>query len=122
MEGCFWRFTDVAHEHVLVVRCGVNRHPDGAWAAVAIAAHPGGFVRGTVPDGPAAASDRFLVPAGDGAFVATESEIQIDLGLDARADQSLSQPVVWPLALPGRTHACTDARVESPRNSIPAPE
>ncbi|MGB5656089.1 MAG: hypothetical protein WBN35_05715, partial [Acidimicrobiia bacterium] len=77
MEGYFWRVTDVAHQRVLVVLCGVNRHPDGEWATVAIAAHPGGFVRAAVLDGAAAASDRFLVTAGDGAFTATETEVHI---------------------------------------------
>lgn len=101
MEGYFWRLTDVANGRVLVVLCGVNRHPDGAWATVAIAAHPGGFVRSGVLDGAAAATDRFLVTAGDGAFRATETEVHIDLGPDARAALSLSRPVRWPLALGG---------------------
>ena len=48
MEGYFWRLTDLAHRRVVVVLCGVNRHPDGDWATVAIAAHPGGFVSSAV--------------------------------------------------------------------------
>ena len=101
MEGYFWRVADTANQRVLVVLCGVNRHPDGAWATVAIAAHPGGFVRAAVLDRAAAASDRFLVTAGDGAFTATASEVHVDLGPDARADLSLSRPVTWPLVLGG---------------------
>ena len=101
MEGYFWRVTDMANQRVLVVLCGVNRHPDGAWATVAIAAHPGGFVRAAALDGAVAASDRFLVTVGDGAFLATETEVHVDLGPDARVDLSLSRPVTWPLALGG---------------------
>ena len=101
MPGWNPRVTDVVHQRVLVVLCGVNRHPDGAWATVAIAAHPGGFVRAAVLDGAAAASDRFFVTAGDGAFTATETDVHIDLGPDARADLSFSRPVTWPLALGG---------------------
>jgi len=99
MEGYFWRVTDMAHQRVLVVLCGVNRHPDGDWATVAMAAHPGGFVRSAVLDGASAAPDRFLVTAGDGAFTATDTDVHVDLGPDARADLSLSRPVTWPLAL-----------------------
>jgi len=64
MEGYFWRVTDTARQRVLVVLCGVNQHPDGDWATVAIAAHPGGFVRAAVLDRAAAAPDRFFVTAG----------------------------------------------------------
>lgn len=45
MEGYFWRVTDVARERVIVVLCGISRHTEGAWATVAVAAHPGGCVR-----------------------------------------------------------------------------
>lgn len=101
MEGYFWRVTDIARRRVLVVLCGVNRHPDGDWATVAIAAHPGQFVRSAVLSSATAAADRFHVTAGDGAFTATEHEVHIDLGRDARADLSLHQPVTWPRVLGG---------------------
>jgi hypothetical protein len=101
MEGYFWRVTDVARERVLVVLCGVNRHPEGDWATVAVAAHPGGVVRSAVVPDARAATDRFLVTAGDGTFAATESEVHVDLGDDARADLSLHRPVLWPRVLGG---------------------
>jgi tocopherol cyclase len=101
MEGYFWRVTDTATGRVLVVLCGVNAHPDGDWATVAIAAEPGGFVRSAVLPRAHAASDTFSVTAGDGAFVATDSEVHIDLGEDARFDLSLHRPVGWPHALGG---------------------
>lgn len=99
MEGYFWRFTDVAGGRVLVVLCGVNVHPDGDWATVAVAAHPGGFVRSVALDGAHAAPDEFRVEAGDGAFAATATEVHVDLGADARVDVTLDRPVEWPLAL-----------------------
>ena len=45
MEGYYWRFTDVAAGRVVIVLCGACRAPDGPWALVAVAAHPGGFMR-----------------------------------------------------------------------------
>ena len=96
MEGWFWRATDVGSGRVLVVLCGVNRHPDGDWATVAVAAEPGGFVRSAVLPRASAAADHFLVEAGDGAFRATADEVHLDLGPDARADLSLHRPVAWP--------------------------
>jgi hypothetical protein len=101
MEGYFWRVTDVAGGRVLVVLCGVNRHPDGDWATIAIAAHPGGFVRSAVVGNAHAASDRFLVTAGDGTFTATGTGVHVDLGEGARADLSFERPVGWPLVLGG---------------------
>ncbi len=100
MEGYFWRLTDLAHRRVVVVLCGVNRHPDGDWATVAIAAHPGGFVSSAVLPAAHAASDRFSVTAGSGAFTATANEVHVDLG-NGSVDFSISEPVAWPLALGG---------------------
>lgn len=101
MEGYFWRVTDVANRRVLVVLCGVNQHPEGDWATIAFASHPGGFVRSAVVAGAHAAPDRFLVTAGQGAFFATETELHVDLGDDARADLTLTRPVFWPRVLGG---------------------
>lgn len=101
MEGYFWRVTDVPNGRVLVVLCGVNRHPDGDWATVALAAHPGGFVRSAVLSNAHASSDRFLVTAGDGAFAADAGGVHINLGDDARADLSLASAVGWPRGLGG---------------------
>jgi tocopherol cyclase len=101
MEGYFWRATDVASRRVLVVLCGVNRHPDGDWATVAIAAEPGGFVRSAVVANANAAPDRYVVTAGDGAFEATATRLHVDLGPDARVDLDLHRPVGWPRALGG---------------------
>jgi len=101
MEGYFWRVTDVATGRVLVVLCGVNRHPEGDWATVALAAHPGGFVRSAVLAGASSSTSEFLVTAANGAFAATASDVHLDLGADARVDLSLSNPVPWSRALGG---------------------
>jgi hypothetical protein len=101
MEGYFWRITDVAAARVVVVLCGVNRHPDGDWATVAIAADPGGFVRSAVLPRARARTDVFHVTAGDGAFNATATEVHLALGDDAVVDLSLDRVVGWPHALGG---------------------
>ena len=101
MEGYFWRATDAATGRVVVVLCGVNRHPDGDWATVAIAAQPGGFVRSAVLPRAYAAPDTFMVVAGDGAFRATATDVHVDLGADAQVDLVLARPVGWPRLLGG---------------------
>jgi tocopherol cyclase len=101
MEGYFWRVTDTAARRVVVVLCGVNRHPAGDWATVAIAAEPGGFVRSAVLPGANAAPDRFAVTAGDGAFAADDGQVRLDLGPDARVRFSLARHVRWPKAFGG---------------------
>ena len=101
MEGYFWRATDVASSRVIVVLCGVNRHPDGDWATVAIAAEPGGFIRSAVLPRACSRRDAFLVTAGDGAFRATATELHLDLGDDAVVDLSINRVVGWPHALGG---------------------
>ena len=105
MEGYFWRFTDPAAGRVVVALCGVNRHPDGDWATVAVAAHPGGFVRAAELPDASAAADCFYVRAGnvDGGdgFEATERSIRMRLGDDVRVDMRLDDTVGWPLAFGG---------------------
>ncbi len=101
MEGYFWRFSDPARRRVLVVLCGINRHPDGDWATVAIAAHPGGFVRSAVLANACSSAHEFDVEAGNGAFRATAAGVHVDLGPDARADLTVGDPVTWPRALGG---------------------
>lgn len=101
MEGYFWRVTDVASSRVVVVLCGINRHPDGDWATVAIAAEPGGFVRSAVVPQACSRRDAFLVTAGDGAFRAKATEVHVDLGDDAVVDLSIDRVVGWPHALGG---------------------
>jgi tocopherol cyclase len=109
MEGYYWRLSDPASGRCIVALCGVCRAgaaaaaPAGAgasWATVALAAHPGGFVRWrNAPD--AAAEPGALGAAAwehDGAPVLRGSErrIAVDLGPDARLDVTLEGRVGWP--------------------------
>ena len=64
MEGWFWRVTDAASGRVVVVLCGVNRHPAGDWATVAVALHPGGVVRSASLDEARADQTQFALRAG----------------------------------------------------------
>ncbi len=101
MEGYFWRVTDLAASRVVVVLCGINRHPDGDWATVAIAAEPGGFVRSAVVPHACSRRDEFLVTAGDGLVRATDRHVHFDLGDGAVVDFSIDHAVGWPHALGG---------------------
>jgi len=99
MEGWFWRFTDASHGRVLVVLCGVNRHPDGDWATVAIASHPGRRVASACVDDAVASPDRFAVRAGD-AFEAGPAHVSARVG-DDEVDVRIQSTVPWPLRLGG---------------------
>lgn len=95
MEGYFWRFTDVAAGRVAIALIGVNRDARGAsWATVAVAAHPGGFLRAqAMPEGEADAA-RLGVRAGE-AFDAGPDRLRVDLGADARLEVRLATVLPW---------------------------
>ena len=97
MEGWFWRLTDVARGRVVVALCGVNRHPDGDWATVAVAAHPGDVVRSAAVDG-AWASDRRLQVRAGSVLAADEAGLRVDLD-DLHLDLRFEDLVPWPLRL-----------------------
>ncbi|MFM8303633.1 MAG: tocopherol cyclase family protein [Actinomycetota bacterium] len=97
MEGWFWRFTDEPRGTVVLALCGVNRHPDGDWATVAVSAHPGGVVRSAAVDDAHADADHYRVVAGS-ALVADEHRLRVDLG-DVRLDVTLDDLVGWPMRL-----------------------
>jgi hypothetical protein len=42
MEDYYWRVVDAEAGSVIIVLCGVCRGAGESWAAVALAAHPGG--------------------------------------------------------------------------------
>lgn len=103
MEGWFWRVTDAASGRVVVALCGVNRHPDGDWATVAVALHPGGIVRSIVMDGAHAARDHFELRAGtsaDARIEASADRLRVDLD-DVHVDLRFTEPFEWPLAFGG---------------------
>ncbi len=103
MEGWFWRLTDSASGRVAIALCSVNRNPDGDWATVAVALHPGGVVRSAALDGAEAKTSPFGVRAGtgpEGRLAASTDRLQIDLD-DVHLDLHFDDPFKWPKAFGG---------------------
>ena len=103
MEGWFWRATDAASGRAVVALCGVNRHPAGDWATVAVALHPGGVVRSAALDEAKADRSQFSLVAGttpDGRFEASPERLRVDLE-DVHLDLRFTEPYVWPKAFGG---------------------
>lgn len=103
MEGWFWRITDAAAGRVVVALCGVNRNPDGDWATVAVALHPGGVVHAAALDDAQADRTRFELAAGrdaDGRIEATVDRLRVDLG-GIHVDMRISDSYRWPRAFGG---------------------
>ena len=103
MEGWFWRITDSASGRVVVALCSVNRHPDGDWATVAVALHPGGMVRAAALDAAQAERYRFAVSAGTAppaAVAASVDRLLVELD-DVHLELRFADPYVWPKALAG---------------------
>ena len=96
MEGYFWRFSDPRSRRVVVALCGVSRTDDVTWATVALAAHPGGFVRSADVRPAGADPTRLGVWAGDEVFRADADRIHVDLGPGARLDARIHDPRPWP--------------------------
>ena len=95
MEGYFWRITDPATGRALIALNGVNRGPDGPWATLGFAAHPGGFLR--VAAHPSASAERHGVGAAAGdAFAGDDRHLHVELGADARLDVTITDPIPWP--------------------------
>jgi len=94
MEGWFWRITDRERGRVALALCGINRHPDGDWATVAVAAHPGRVVRPAVVHEGWASDERFDVRVGD-VLRADERTLEVSVG-DARLSVALHDVVGWP--------------------------
>jgi hypothetical protein len=105
MEGYYWRLSDPASGRCVIALCGVCRAADGPWAVVALAGHPGGFVRWTNATTAVAEPDALGAAAwdDDGAPLLRGSERRIaaDLGPDARLEATLEDSVPWPRAALG---------------------
>jgi hypothetical protein len=97
MEGWFWRFTDADRGRVVLALCGINRHADGDWATVAVAAHPGGIVRSAAVDGAHASAESFSVTA-PSVLQADEHSLRVDLD-DIHLRVELADLVAWPKRL-----------------------
>lgn len=103
MEGWFWRLTEPLSGRVVVALCGVNRHPDGDWATVAVGLHPGGIVRAAALDGARAEQTRFALSAGTApvpSIDASADRLRIELD-EVHLDLRFTDPYVWPKAFGG---------------------
>jgi hypothetical protein len=96
MEGHFWRFSDARSGRVVLALCGVCRDREGSWGNVALAGHPGGFMRAA--DLPCARADPLALGVrargAAGSFAADEHGLELDLGPDARLTVALQR--AWP--------------------------
>jgi tocopherol cyclase len=97
MEGYYWRIVDAPAGSVIVLLCGVCQGPDGPWATVAVAAHPGGVVRHAVIAPASGRRDRFGVRAADALHGSAEG-LHAHLGDDTWIDLRVRSPVLWPRA------------------------
>src|SRR3954452_14328889 len=91
MEGYFWRITHAPSGTVVVVLAAVNRDAaGGTWGLVALAAHPGGFVRTATAERVRADRRRLglHLRAGDGRtlLAADDQRLRVDLGPGAAVD------------------------------------
>jgi hypothetical protein len=93
MEGYYWRFTDPAAGRVLIVLCGVSRSPTGSWAAVAMAAHPGGHVWMDVAERAEAGAERVSAST---PLHATRESLEVDFGTAASLHARLTPAIAWP--------------------------
>ena len=100
MEGYFWRITHAAAGAVVVVLLAVNRDAaGGTWGMLALAAHPGGFVRAATVEHAAADRRALRVRAGAAdapALEADDERLRVDLGPGARVDAAFEARVPWP--------------------------
>ena len=96
MEGHFWRFSDPASGRVVLALCGVSRDHEGSWGNLALAAHPGGFLRAAdVPHARADPAALGVVARGvGGSFAADARRVELDLGPGARLGVTLEDR--WP--------------------------
>lgn len=95
LEGYYWRLTDAAAGRVVIALVAVCQSPGGPWGLVALAAHPGGFVRWALTDTAYADPARLGVVAGD-ALAGSAQRLRVDLGPGARLDVGFSEPREWP--------------------------
>jgi hypothetical protein len=101
MEGYFWRITQPRSGAVVVVLAAINRDlGGGTWGLVALATHPGGFVREATVDhawaAPRGLGLRFADEAGRVVLAADEERLRVDLGADARVEAVFADRVGWP--------------------------
>jgi Tocopherol cyclase len=94
LEGYYWRIVDPSAGSVIVLLCGVCQGPEGPWATVALAAHPGGFMRHTVVAPATGHRDCFGVRAAD--LHGSAEGLRARLGDDTWIELGTRSPVLWP--------------------------
>jgi hypothetical protein len=95
MEGYYWRLVHPEDGWVIVWLCGVCQGYGPSWATVALAAHPGGFLRHRAVAPAAGEFERFGARAGE-VFRGSVHELRVRMGDDAWVDASLRPRVTWP--------------------------
>jgi hypothetical protein len=95
MEGYYWRIVDSAAGLVIVVLCGICRGADGPWAALAMAAHPGGLTRHALV-APAAAEPGGFGARAAGVLRGSADHLSVRLDEEAWADLRLRSVMPWP--------------------------
>ena len=95
MEGYYWRLVHPEAGWVIVWLCGVCQGPGGSWATVALAAHPGGFLRHATVEPAAGDFKRFGARAAD-VFQGSLHELRVRLGDDAWVEARLRPRTPWP--------------------------
>jgi tocopherol cyclase len=95
LEGYYWRIVDPGAGRVIVALCGVCRGGGEPWATVAVAAHPGEFLRHALVAPAAGERTAFGVRAGD-AFRGSVDGLSVRIGDDARLEVRLHSPLLWP--------------------------
>ena len=94
-EGYYWRLVHPEAGWVIVWLCGVCQGSGGSWATVALAAHPGGFLRhGTVA--PAAGDfEGFGARAAD-VFRGSVDSLHVRMAGDAWVEARFRGQLTWP--------------------------
>jgi hypothetical protein len=95
MEGYYWRLVHPEAGWVIVWLCGICQGYGGSWATVALAAHPGGFLRHGTMEQAAGDFERFGARAGD-RFWGSADELHLRMDDDAWVDARFRQQVSWP--------------------------
>jgi hypothetical protein len=106
-EGYYWRLVHPSEGWVIVWLCGVCRGPGGPWATVALAAHPGGFLRHTTLE-PAAGDPEGFGACAREKFRGSLDRLHVRLAEDAVIDARLRPRLTWPRRMFGAlgpTHA-----------------
>ena len=95
MEGYYWRLVHPEAGWVIVWLCGVCQGSGGSWATVALAGHPGGFLRHGTPAPAAGDFGRFGARAGD-AFRGSLHHLNVRMADDAWVEARLRPRLTWP--------------------------